>query len=323
LWPSERIDQRLSIAEEMVDLSERIEEIEPRHQSLFFRGVVRLENGDRTGFEADLAGVTQLAIDSRGYWVPMAVTNLWRTLLFLLDGRIEEAEACVGAGYGAVPHSDLIFRTSFTAQLFAIRREQGRLRELIPGFETVPRKLPLPAVLAGLALAYAEVGDFESARDCLGDLVAEDFSALRRDSTWTIQLADLADVVDLSGATQHADAVYRLLAPRRGQLVVASLGCFCAGAVDRYLGMMADLAGSHDLSARHFEEALRLETRIGSEALVARTKTSYARMLYHRGEDRSREAARELLDESLTVCRRLGLIALERRAIALQAEIAS
>jgi tetratricopeptide (TPR) repeat protein len=321
LWPTEFIAERLSIAEEMVNLATEIEEVEPRYQSRYFRGVVRLEGTDRGGFEADLADVEGLAADHHQYWVPAAVTNLWKTLLLLLDGRIADAETRVFSGLRAVPRSDLIFRTSFVAQLFAIRREQGRLIELIPGFESMVEQQSLVAIHAGIALAHAEVGALDRARELLADLATDGFASLRRDSTWTVQLADVADVVSLAGAREHAASVYQLLEPKAGELIVASPGCFCAGAVDRYLGMMAELLGQVETARLHYEQALRLETGIGSEPLVARTKVSYARLLIRHGDEQDRALATALIDQSLATSRRLGLVALERAATSLQSTV--
>jgi len=318
LWPTELISERLSIAEEMVTLASDIEEVEPRHQSLYFRGVVRLEGADRTGFEADLSAVEGLATDHRKYWVPAAVSNLWQTLLCLLDGRIADAETRVFAGLEAVPKSDLIFGTALVAQLFAIRREQGRLDELMPGFDSVMKRHSLPAIHAGVALAYAELGDLDRARGLLDRLSADGFAALRRDSTWTIQLADMAELVRLVGGREHAASVYQYLAPKAGELIVSSPGCFCAGAVDRYLGKMADLSGQFETARRHFERALDLETSIGSEPLTAHTKVSYARMLLGSADHPDRALAIDLIAQALTVCRRLALVSLEQAAVSLQ-----
>jgi hypothetical protein len=318
LWPTELMAERLSIAEEMVHLAAEVEEVEPHYQSLYFRGVVRLEGADRAGFESDLAEVECLAADHHKYWVPAAVTNLWRTLLLLLDGRIADAETRVVSSLGTVPKSDLIFRTSFVAQLYAIRREQGRLSELIPGFESAMRRQSLTAIHAGLALAHAETGDLDRARELLADLAADGFALLRRDSTWTVQLADVAEVVSLTVAREHAASLYKLLEPKAGELIVASPGCFCAGAVDRYLGMMAELSGQIDKARLHYEQALGLEIGIGSEPLVSRTKVSYAQMLIRHGEEQDAALTFDLIDQSLTSCRRLGLVALERAATSLQ-----
>jgi tetratricopeptide (TPR) repeat protein len=318
LWPSEFLEERLSVAEEMVTLSTDIVEVEPRHQGLYFRGVVRLEGADRAGFEADLATVEGLATDHHTYWVPAAVSTLWRTLLCLLDGRLMDAESQVFAGLKAIPESDLIFRTAFVAQLFALRREQGRLEELMPGFDAAMRSQSMPAIHAGVALAYADLGHLDRARGLLDQLAANDFASLRRDSTWTIQLADVAELVSLLEASEYADSLYERLAPKAGEVIVSSPGCFCAGAVDRYLGMMSELMGRMEPAQRHYERALALAENINSEPLLAHTKVSYAQMLLRRAERSDGRLARDLLDQVLAVSTRLGLVRLQQMAESLR-----
>jgi hypothetical protein len=321
LWPSPHLGDRLSTAEEMVRLAARLDEEEPRHQSHFFRGVVRLEGGDREGFEADAAHVATLAAESGGYWVPTAVANLWEGLRLHLSGSLDKAERCAVDALRSIPRTDQIFLTSFGAQLFAVRREQDQLDSLIPVLESAPDEPTRPAIRAGLALAYAEVGEVDRARQVLAGLVASGFAGLRRDSTWTIQMADVIDVLDLLEVGDYATTAYRLLAPYRGQLIVASLGCFCAGAVDRYLGMLATSSGGFDAAIEHFDAALALEAAVRAPLATARTRLSYARTLLARGRPGDRDLASGLLDRALLAARDMGLRAVERRAIVLQDQL--
>jgi tetratricopeptide (TPR) repeat protein len=315
LWASADAERRLSIADEMVDLAPALDVVEPRNASLFFRGLIRLESGDVAGFDSDLADVESLAVAYPTYWLPTAVAALWRTMRMLLDGKFGEAEAQARTVLIRVPRSDRVFRTSYSAQIFAIHREQYRLNQLIPLVQATVDAMPtLPALRSGLALAYAEIGEMDLAREHLACLAANDFAALRADSTWSIQLADIAEAVAVTVTVELAEDVYRMLAPRRGQLIVASPGSFCAGAADRYLGSMTALMGRYDEAVHHYEEALELESSVGSDALVARTNYWFARMLLERGALGDAERGVELLAQTIATGRRLGMLALVRQA---------
>src|SRR5207248_10873671 len=84
-------------------------------------------------------------------WRPLA----WAATRATLEGRFTEAERLVGEAAsmgrqrevpGAAQH--------FAVQMFALRREQGRLGELIPALERLTRQFPgLPVWRAALALA--------------------------------------------------------------------------------------------------------------------------------------------------------------------------
>jgi hypothetical protein len=73
------------------------------------------------------------------------------------------------------------------------------------------------------------------------------------------------------------------------------------------LGLLAEAMGRLDAAARHFEDALEMNTRIGGRPFLARTQYEYARMLLARGRAADRRRAAALLDESLACCRELGL----------------
>jgi DNA-binding CsgD family transcriptional regulator len=109
--------------------------------------------------------------------------------------------------------------------------------------------------------------------------------------------------------------LYELLAPFDGRCAV-NWPVECIGAVARPLGLLAATIGNWDAAARHFEDALALNARMGSRPWLAHTRCDYAAMLldlaYSGPGDRSRAPA--LLDDALTDGRELGMARLVERA---------
>jgi hypothetical protein len=95
--------------------------------------------------------------------------------------------------------------------------------------------------------------------------------------------------------------------------VVVASGAYCPGAVDRYLGMTAMVAGRLGEAEGHLRRALALEESIGAVPLAARTRYWYARLLAGRGAPGDREARWALLIEARDAATRLGMAALAVR----------
>ena len=75
--------------------------------------------------------------------------------------------------------------------------------------------------------------------------------------------------------------------------------------------------GRFDASARHFEDALRMNAKIRSPLWIAHTQHDYARTLLRRDQRGDREHALELLRAALATADELGLKALTDRALRL------
>ena len=92
------------------------------------------------------------------------------------------------------------------------------------------------------------------------------------------------------------------------------LGLACAGAADRYLGLLHTLLEEWDDAESSFERAAALEARVGGRALVPRTRFSHTRMLIARDDGHDRDAARAILDEVMNESAALGMRRLHQQA---------
>jgi hypothetical protein len=74
--------------------------------------------------------------------------------------------------------------------------------------------------------------------------------------------------------------------------------------------------GNLEPAARHFQDALEMNTRIGGRPFLARTQYEYARMLLDRGRPADRRRALGLLDQALACAEELGLAEARTRVAA-------
>jgi tetratricopeptide (TPR) repeat protein len=231
-----------------------------------------------------------------------------------LRGRLAEAEAFardeLTHGYEG---QDQPVAHTFGGQILFIRREQGRLDEVVDAVRAFADFYPdISAWRCGLAWVYAELGREREAREVLDGLARADFRDLPRDGFWLGSIARLGRVVALLADVPRARSLYDLLLPYADRCIVM-LSLICEGAVARVLGLLATVMSRYDDAAAHFEAALERNARIHSPLWLAHTQHDYARMLLLRGGPGDRRHARELLDEALATVEELGLTSLGAR----------
>jgi uncharacterized protein HemY len=77
--------------------------------------------------------------------------------------------------------------------------------------------------------------------------------------------------------------------------------------VARYLGLLAHVGNRWDEAARHFEDALAMNERMGLRPWLARTQGDLAATLLARDAPGDRERARALREAAQATCRELGM----------------
>jgi DNA-binding CsgD family transcriptional regulator len=311
-WGPEETRERLTDACELLQLAQAAGDGELVHQAHSRRIQCLLELGDIQAVGAEIDAMMQMdeALRQPGY---LAVTTGLRAMMALLEGRLAEAERL------AVNALTIGQRTQnegtagvFGVQMFTLRREQGRLKEVEPAVRQFVQQHRTAATWRpGLALIYSELGREREARVTFEHLAQHDFSDLPRDSLWAGCLAYLAEVCTFLGDSPRASTLYRLLLPYVGRTIVMGGGVVCYGAAARYLGMLAATMERWEEAAQHFENALTLNTHMGARPWLAHTQHEYAKMLLARNQPGDREEAMTLFNEALTTARELGMRALE------------
>ena len=141
--------------------------------------------------------------------------------------------------------------------------ELGRFGELEPQIRAYVAQNPLIVFArCSLQLAFIELGRLDEARTEFERLAREEFVQLPRDWNWLASMFVLAEIcVDL-GEAEHAEILYRLLAPYSTRNAVLGWWYHTYGSVAFALGRLAALLGRLDEAEAHFETALAANARI-------------------------------------------------------------
>jgi tetratricopeptide (TPR) repeat protein len=250
---------------------------------------------------------------------------MYRAMRARMGGRFEDSERLAQQALAIGQRLQLETAAGvFGLQMFALRREQGGLREIEPLVRLFLREHSAAAAWRpGLAVVYAELGRTAEARAEFETLAQHDFADVPHDAMWMGTMSYLADVCAFLGDRARAETLYRILLPFAGRNVVVSNGAACYGAVSRYLGALATTLERWDEATRHFEEALMMNTRMDTRVFLAHTQEQYAAMLLTRDDLGNRDKAATLLDTALATARESGMRTLEERITAALTEMKS
>jgi class 3 adenylate cyclase/tetratricopeptide (TPR) repeat protein len=255
--------------------------------------------------------------DALGQPVLRWFTHFHRSWAELLVGRIAESERLalealqIGNDTGQPDALPI-----FVAQLAMIRRDQGRLDELVDTLARAVADNPgIPGFGLLLALCCCELERYDEARAAFAPAAADGFASIPHDPVWSSSMTMGAEVASILGDTDAAVVLTENLRSFAGML--AHNGCTTFGAIDRYLGLLAVTLGRYFEADAHFAAAAAIHSRIGAPAWLARTQVDWARMLQRRAGRGDAEQAGELLASTLRTARKIGLPTIERQATAL------
>jgi DNA-binding SARP family transcriptional activator/class 3 adenylate cyclase len=285
----------------------------------------QLEVGDIDAVERELDALQHLAEARKERYFKWLVGS-FRGSYAHLQGRLEHCETLANV---ALAHRfegrDESADQAFAVQMLFLRREQGRMGELLETVEGFAAQYPqLPGWRCALASIHVELGRAEDARREFEALARADFADLPRDAFWLTNLSALAAIAVFLDDAPRARLLYALLLPYADRCVVSTV-LLCQGSASRALGQLATTLARYEDAARHFERALEVNARIRSPLWIAHTRHGYARMLLARGRPGDGEQALRLLDEALAAAEELGLKALadKTRPLRLAAEAAA
>ena len=220
-----------------------------------------LQRGDRDGFDVAHRALTAIGTERR-HTTAAGWAAAWDGMTAMLDGdldRVEEHTTAILERGGSHPN----YTNAFTAQLFYLRRAQGRLGEIVGVLEDTVATNPLIlGFRVALATSYAATGDLDAARKHFEVAAADDFAHVPRDLAWSGALTLLSDVAFALGDGDRASTLQELLAPYAGQLIVAATGVACPGAADRYLGQLSQVLGDDAVANDELARAEALEASV-------------------------------------------------------------
>ncbi|MDA0159196.1 AAA family ATPase [Solirubrobacter ginsenosidimutans] len=263
------VDERIAIGREVLALADRARNPRLELQALHARIFDRLTLGDLLGARQDLERLDALAQALREPLFAHFVVG-WSCVFAQFDGRLDEAERLALESFEL--RRELETRDAgsvLAAQLFMIRRAQGRVGELLPAvLEAVQQSPALAAWRAALPLVHLAAGEEERAREALARV---DPAAIPRDFFWLTALTLLSEAA--AALRAPTSELYRLLEPFAGRFV--QIGYAAGdGPVARSLGLLAAASGDAPRAAAHLEHALALCS--GAPALELRARADLA-----------------------------------------------
>lgn len=306
------VQERLALSTEIIHLAEQESRQELALAGRLGRIMSLLELGDPQAIEQELHLYVAIATELRQPFYLWHGTIL-RAMAALLAGQLAEAEQLVQHGLTLgqqiqTPNAFLLF----TVQLFALRREQGRVQELEDASRGLVERFPaIPGLRTGLAFLYSEIGREKEAREEFEHVAAQDFTDIVRDQGWLGSMTNLAQVAFFLHDKKRASTLYNMLLPYAERNVIVGSANDCFGAVARYLGLLAATLERWDEATHHFEKAIALNRRVGARLFTAHTQCDYAALLITQGNPNDVGRARELLDTALSTAQELGMTRLE------------
>ena len=308
--------RRLASGTEIVALAAQAGDRERRFDGHEFGFWTAWELGDATRRAAELAALNRIADELRQpaqRWEVAAA----HALLALCGGQFGGAEELIERA-ATIGERVLTWEAMTTrrVQLFLLRREQGRLESVEPEIRGHADEFSSPLLHAAvIADICAQMRRVDEATALVREVASRDLSNWHVDEEWLVSVCLLAESCALVEETDCAGRLYDVLRPF-GSLNAVAPAALALGSVGRSLGLLAALLGRFEDAARHFEDATRMNERMGARPSLARTREDHARMLRRRGRHGDRERAATLLAQAEAGYSELGLQRAARRVAA-------
>jgi DNA-binding SARP family transcriptional activator len=305
-WSPEA-ERLLAIAQEVGRLADDTGDAERAFQARFLDHIASLTLGEPERVASIMDEHRALANVLKQptlQWWSLVMRSVWALLRGQFNDGEQLAEEALRVGQRAQSW-DAGF--SYRIALFVLRREQGRLNEVEKLIrESTDEYAGYRSFRCLVPLIECELGREHEARRRFDELAADQFSALPPDGEWLFCLSLLSEVAAQLHDRERAAHLYRMLLPY-GHLNALAAGEVAVGSVSRYLGLLASTTRQWNDAARHYEDALKMNARLGARPWLAHTERDYARMLLARGSTGDRDRAQSLLSQASASYEELGM----------------
>ena len=313
----ETVKERLTDLARAVSVAEALGDPKASFVANFARATACLQVADRSGFDAHLDAATALAErvgEAFVRWQAKILEAMSSYLTGDLDRSEQEAEAAFSLGAQGVPEAMGVY----AAQLIDVQSLRGNLSELTEMAELMAafatENPGLPALRAGLAVTYCDLGRDDDARAVIRDDIDDGFSRFPDDYTLMLSLGSLSEICVHLRSVEGAALVYERLAPWHSQVI--AMYAVVGGPVAFHLGTLAALLGRGEAANEHFIEALDLSHKLDSPYWIARTQIEWTRLLRERGAGDGGNAE-AMVKSTLSTARHYGFGPLVEQAEAL------
>jgi hypothetical protein len=300
------LQDRLALTAELAALANELGILETRWIAAYQRFGALLEAGDIAGAEQMLERLKNLAPNLRQFyfsWATSVAGAMMSVMRALPDAEQDVSTAFQLGSAGGQPDA----RTAYLAQLFVIRRDQGRYGELVESLRGLVDAQPhLPVWRMTLAGLYCETDQLDEARAHMHKLARGDF-VMPLDWTWPSAAASLGQVCRDIGDQELAARFYPQLQSVAAQVGVTGISLVCYGSLALPCGLLADCLERWDEAEQHFIEAVAMNERVGARPYLVRARRAYASMLLDRNAQGDRTHGVELIASAHAEATRLGM----------------
>ena len=216
-WLPQQFAARMRVAREAEHLAETIGDRERVLEAASWRLFDLMELGDLPARAHEFEAYMKLADEVRQpFYQYIGVSS--RAMMALFEGRLDESERLAREALelgGRMPGLDA--EGVYGMQMFSVRREQGRLRELAPMVAHFVQHTAAAATWRpGLAVVYSELGLAAEARAEFEAVLANGLDSVPKDARWVTCMTYLAEVCAFLGDAERAAALYAELRAVRG-----------------------------------------------------------------------------------------------------------
>jgi hypothetical protein len=306
VWGPESVDERRAIADEILCIGEHLGDREVILLGHRERLIALLDRGDLPSADREIDAWAHGVAELREP-LHMALLARWRAMRAMLDGRFDDAEreALLGFEYGQRA-AEVDAEQYLVLQLGLLRLWQGEFAEA--EVRAIGDRYPgIVAWQCGLTYLLAEKDCAADARQGLAAFAKDGFAGLPRDVHWLAGMSLLSAACVRLGDREHAEPLYRLLAPYESLVAQVGGAWACLGSVSLYLGGLAAVLRRREVTLRHYEHALAVHRQMQAHPLVAQTALAYGSALAESEDAADRQHGRALLEEARRTAEALGL----------------
>ena len=282
LWDPSTLDERLVLTAESIGIADALGDPYLQFFASWYRHATCVEHAE--GAELAMLGPRLEHLASEvGQSAPIWMDVFTRSGRAASAGEHELAEELMNAQLevgGRAGQPDAVF--FYGVLLFAVRRNQGRLDEIVDLARVAVDDSAIAGVEVMLGVTLIETGQLDAAREVF-DGIAADLATLPANQIWTSILWGAAVMVHTLDLTEHAALVREALESHSDQLIYSGLVSF--GAVASTLGLLSLTLGEHDAAIDYFARGAEMEERVGDQANLAHTQLSWAQALLERGAE--------------------------------------
>jgi tetratricopeptide (TPR) repeat protein len=320
-WRPENLRERVGLADELVRVASGAGLLERELVGRHLLMIDRFESGDVSTTSAEFTRCETIAdqIGQHSFSVQLAWFCAMRALL---SGDLAESERLTQAAFEKnVTSNESAAWMAFGAQLFHIRREQGRLDEI----EAVARQALVTQPHVGatwriaLATIFVESGRLDEARTIVDALIGDDLAVLDNGLLRPIELRELAEQVAVLEHRAGAAALERHLDEFVGEVLLLGTGHLCSGPTAFARGLVDRTLGRTDRAIDELAHAVEVADSLGARPHATRARWWLAQTLLARAGPGDADRAREVLGTAASSATPLGLALAPKIATALAA----